>query len=95
METLTITVSFDNPVVLLLQGMQENIDREYMNALAEAADDGAISDADFKRMHGGNVSSVEALDSPTGKGLFGLTPLDSYHNVFLVRGRPSKTCCTP
>ncbi|PIO72275.1 hypothetical protein TELCIR_05801 [Teladorsagia circumcincta] len=43
------------------QGMQANIDREYMNALAEAADEGAISDADFKRMHSGN-SSVEAAD---------------------------------
>ncbi|VDP28582.1 unnamed protein product [Heligmosomoides polygyrus] len=63
----TVLTLIQQQIEALASGMQENIDREYMNALAEAADDGAISDADFKRMHGGNVSSVEALDSPTGK----------------------------
>lgn len=63
----TVLTLIQQQIEALASGMQENIDREYMNALAEAADDGAISDADFKTMHGGNVSSVEALDSPTGK----------------------------
>ncbi|VDM74267.1 unnamed protein product [Strongylus vulgaris] len=39
--------------------MQANIDREYMNALAEAADDGAITEKDVKHLSSGNVNSVE------------------------------------
>ncbi|KAK6032937.1 Ion channel, partial [Ostertagia ostertagi] len=57
----TVLTLIQQQIEALASGMQANIDREYMNALAEAADEGAISDADFKRMHSGN-SSVEAAD---------------------------------
>ena len=39
--------------------MQGNIDREYMNALAEAADEGEISEADVRRMSEGNAIEGE------------------------------------
>ncbi|WKY14442.1 hypothetical protein Q1695_000187 [Nippostrongylus brasiliensis] len=58
----TVLTLIQQQIEALATGMQANIDREYMNALAEAADDGAISDTDFKRMHSGNASSAEALN---------------------------------
>lgn len=39
--------------------MQANIDKEYMNALSEAADEGEISQKDYKRMSEANINSVE------------------------------------
>ncbi|KAK5979970.1 TWiK family of potassium channels protein 18 [Trichostrongylus colubriformis] len=57
----TVLTLIQQQIEALASGMQANIDREYMNALAEAADEGAISDADFKRMHSGN-NTAEAID---------------------------------
>ncbi|KAK6055945.1 Ion channel [Cooperia oncophora] len=64
----TVLTLIQQQIEALASGMQANIDREYMNALAEAADEGAISDADFKRMHAGN-NSMEGLDISEQKEL--------------------------
>lgn len=39
--------------------MQDNIDREYMNALAEAADEGEISEADMRRISDAQEGKID------------------------------------
>ncbi|KHJ97805.1 Ion channel [Oesophagostomum dentatum] len=55
----TVLTLIQQQIEALASGMQANIDREYMNALAEAADEGAISEKDLSKLSSGNVLSVE------------------------------------
>uniref|UniRef100_A0A0N4W0F4 Ion channel n=1 Tax=Haemonchus placei TaxID=6290 RepID=A0A0N4W0F4_HAEPC len=77
----TVLTLIQQQIEALASGMQANIDREYMNALAEAADEGAISDADFKRMHSGNntvdvdISETKELDPRSMDAVISRMPL--------------------
>ncbi|CAI4224081.1 unnamed protein product [Auanema sp. JU1783] len=51
----TVLTLIQQQIQALASGMQENIDREYMNALAEAADEGEISDEDVRKMSSGDI----------------------------------------
>ncbi|ETN85142.1 potassium channels protein 18 domain protein, TWiK family [Necator americanus] len=46
----TVLTLIQQQIEALASGMQANIDREYMNALAEAANEGEISEKDLKKM---------------------------------------------
>ncbi|EYC40737.1 hypothetical protein Y032_0599g466 [Ancylostoma ceylanicum] len=56
----TVLTIVQQQIEALASGMQRNIDREYQNALTEAADEGEISQKDLKKMSEGNINSVEA-----------------------------------
>ncbi|CAJ0610306.1 unnamed protein product [Cylicocyclus nassatus] len=56
----TVLTMIQQQIEALATGMQANIDREYMNALAEAADDGAISEKDMKQLSSGKTNAVES-----------------------------------
>ncbi|RCN36391.1 Ion channel [Ancylostoma caninum] len=56
----TVLTLIQQQIEALASGMQRNIDREYQNALAEAADEGEISKNDLKKMSQGNIDCVEA-----------------------------------